>query len=96
MVAAIRGEDTDLNFYEMICSSPRLSIYEYSKLTNWSYGKTQQSAKRLEELGLIKSQTVIGRNRAKKLLIPINWKELYKESVIDAEKDFIEKEVLAV
>jgi predicted transcriptional regulator len=71
------SEETDLDLYDMICTHPGLSTYDYAKLKGWNYGKVQKAIDRLEDIGFITSEKVVD-SRLRRVIKPVDWKKLYK------------------
>ncbi len=78
MLKGIYAEDY---FYEFINKNRGLSIYEISKKLSWSTGKVHAIVKKLESMGLTRTEITVENNKVKRRVYPVEWKDLLPKDV---------------
>jgi len=81
MKVEIRCIYPENNLYEFINKHRGLSIYEITKKLNWSAGKVHAIVKKLESMGLVKTEMVVENSRVKRKVYPTSWMDLLPEDV---------------
>jgi DNA-binding PadR family transcriptional regulator len=79
--AEIKGELAEDVLYESINSNKGLSIYEISERLRWEAEEVYNTAKRLEENGLIRINESEEEDERKRKVYPVEWKDLLPEDV---------------
>jgi len=73
-----RGLLTAHEVYNAVSRKPGLSVYEYSKLLGFSHGRTLGAVRRLEKLGLVKTELRMGNLHPRRVVFPASAKELLR------------------
>ena len=82
----LKGIYAEDYLYEFVNKHRGLSIYEIAKRLNWSTGKVHAIVKKLENMGLVKTEIIVEKNRVKKKVYPVDWKDLLPEDVPKSSK----------
>jgi predicted transcriptional regulator len=71
--------ETDWELYNFVCSHENCTIYEISKLLNWSVSKVTQSVKRLIDANMVREKEEVVSGRVIKVIVPVKWTEYFTE-----------------
>jgi len=71
-----RAFENKWHVYEIINKKPGLTIYDLSKLTEWSVGKIEYYVKKLVKDGVLENSTEILNGRVRKAYFPTPMKKL--------------------
>ena len=81
VVSVLEGIYAEDYLYEFVNENKGLSIYEIAKKLNWSTGKVHAIVKKLESIGLIRTEITVENNRVKRRVYPVSWESLLPEDV---------------
>ena len=80
-MSVLEGIYAEDYLYEFVNENKGLSIYEIAKKLNWSTGKVHAIVKKLESIGLIRTEITVENNRVKRRVYPVSWESLLPEDV---------------
>ena len=81
VISVLEGIYAEDYLYEFVNENKGLSIYEIAKKLNWSTGKVHAIVKKLESIGLIRTEITVENNRVKRRVYPVSWESLLPEDV---------------
>ena len=92
-----KSEEADDELYDLVNQMSGSSAYMLAKAVGWSVGKTLGSIKRLEKVGLIKTELVTSEGRARLIVKPTPWEEFFtKEELTEMRQPEFMDEVDAI
>lgn len=78
--------ESDWALYEKVDDYPGLSVYELSKLMEWTPGKVHGAVMRLVQKGLVKTERAVRDGRSVLLVVPKEWWEFFTPEELEEFK----------
>ncbi len=78
--------ESDWELYEKVDDTPGLSVYELSKIMDWTPGKVHGAVMRLVNKGLVKTERAVRGGRSVLLVIPKEWREFFTPEELEEFK----------